>query len=135
ALNFDIHHVSLAVQDRDQSAESRALVASFVQSTYFDVAATVSSDADVARLMDAGTVRAVLVIPEDFSRTLGRGGTADVQVLLNGDNANTATTVLGYANGLLQQEAASLGGVAHARVIQLAPRVWYNPQLRSTLFL
>jgi ABC-2 type transport system permease protein len=135
ALNFDIHHVSLAVQDRDQSVESRALVASFVRSTYFDVAATVASDTDVSTLMDAGTVRAVLVIPEDFSRTLGRGGVADVQVLLNGDNANTATTVLGYTNGLLQQEAASLGGVAQARVIQLEPRVWYNPQLRSTLFL
>lgn len=135
ALNFDIHHISLAVQDRDQSVASRALVASFVRSTYFDVAANVTSDADVSTLMDKGTIRAVLVIPEDFSRTIGRGAVADVQVLLNGDNANTATTVLGYANGLLQQEAASLGGAAQARVLQVAPRVWYNPELRSTLFL
>jgi ABC-2 type transport system permease protein len=135
ALNFDIHHVSLAVQDRDQSVESRALIASFERSTYFDVVDSASSDAAVSKLMDAGAVRAVLVIPEDFSRTLGRGDVADVQVLLNGDNANTATTVLGYTNGLLQQEAATLGGAAHARIIEVAPRVWYNPQLRSTLFL
>ena len=37
ALNFDIRHVSLAVQDRDGTAESRALIAAFVRSTYFDV--------------------------------------------------------------------------------------------------
>ena len=45
ALNFDIRHVSLGVQDRDDSAESRRLVAAFVRSTYFDVVATPCLDA------------------------------------------------------------------------------------------
>ena len=70
ALNFDIRHVSLAVEDRDGSLESRQLVASFVRSTYFDQVATVRSDAEINELIDHGRVRAVLVIPEDFSRRL-----------------------------------------------------------------
>jgi hypothetical protein len=40
ALNFDVRHVSLAVQDRDHSTHSRDLISSFVNSTYFDVVAT-----------------------------------------------------------------------------------------------
>ena len=36
ALNFDVRHVKLAIQDRSLSAASRDLVASFVNSTYFD---------------------------------------------------------------------------------------------------
>jgi len=137
ALNFDIRHVALGVQDRDRTPESRELVASFVRSTYFDLAADVGSDAQLNDLMDRGVVRAVLVIPEDFSRDLRRGRVADVQVLLNGDNANTATTVLGYTNAVLAEAAAAFGGraQAHARVVGVAPRVWYNPELRSTLFL
>src|SRR5580765_3175318 len=70
ALNFDIRHVALAVQDRDGSAESRALVARFVQSTYFDLVATATDGAQADRLMDRGDIRALLVIPEDFSRRL-----------------------------------------------------------------
>ena len=40
ALNFDVRHVRLAVQDRDRSARSRELVAAFTNSTYFDLVAT-----------------------------------------------------------------------------------------------
>jgi ABC-2 type transport system permease protein len=135
ALNFDIRHVSLAVEDRDDSTESRALVASFVRSTYFDVAATVTSEAEIDRLMDRGTVRALLVIPDDFSRKVRHGETADVQVILDGDNANTATTVLGYSTAVLREASGSLGVSARATMVAIEPRVWYNPELRSTLFL
>jgi ABC-2 type transport system permease protein len=135
ALNFDIRHVSLAVEDRDGSADSRALVASFVASTYFDLVATVTSDEEADRLMDAGDIRALLVIPEDFSRALRSGTTADVQVILNGDNANTATTVMGYATAVLRDAGRPGGAAPRAAFVSVQPRVWYNHELRSTLFL
>jgi ABC-2 type transport system permease protein len=134
ALNFDIRHVSLGVEDRDASPESRDLVASFVHSTYFDIATSVQSPADVTSVMERDRARAVLVIPEDFSRKLRAGQIADVQVIVNGDNANTATTVLGYATAVLSAFTPE-GGRAQAAVVAVAPRVWYNPELRSTLFL
>jgi ABC-2 type transport system permease protein len=135
ALNFDIRHVSLAVEDRDGSADSRALVARFVSSTYFDLVETVTDPADADRLMDAGDIRALLVIPEDFSRALRSGTTADVQVILNGDNANTATTVMGYATALLRDAGQAGAPAPQATFVSVQPRVWYNPELRSTLFL
>jgi len=134
ALNFDIRHVSLGVQDRDGSPESRDLIASFVQSTYFDLAATIRSDADLDAAMDRDRARAVLVIPEDFSRKVRSGVMAAVQVILNGDNANTASTVLGYATAVLRA-AAPVHAQAQIAVVGVAPRVWYNPELRSALFL
>jgi ABC-2 type transport system permease protein len=137
ALNFDIRHVKLAVQDRDGSPESRLLVAKFVQSTYFDLVATVESDQDADRLMDRGEIRALLVIPEGFSQRIREGRTADAQVILDGDNANTATTVLGYATAVLRDASTTLspGALTSLRSIVMEPRVWYNPELRSTLFL
>src|SRR4029077_7444404 len=41
ALNFDIRHVGLAVDDRDRTIESRALIAAFVNSGYFDLVAPI----------------------------------------------------------------------------------------------
>ena len=135
ALNFDIRHVTLAVQDRDGSVESRELIARFTSSTYFDIAAVVRSDAELDAVMDRGEARAAVVIPEGFARRLHRGDTAEVQVILDGDNANTATTVLGYATAVLREASAALGGPVQPAIVGVESRVWYNPELRSTLFL
>jgi ABC-2 type transport system permease protein len=136
ALNFDIRHIALAVEDRDNSPESRAVVAAFVNSGYFDLIATVHSQAEAERLLDLNQARAVLVIPELFGRDVATGRRAQVQVIVNGDNANTATTVIGYANNILRTAGAELApGSMVAPLVATEPRIWYNPELRSTLFL
>lgn len=135
ALNFDIRHVGLAVEDRDRSEESRELIAAFVRSTYFDHVATITESGAMTDLIDRGRARAVLVIPGDFSRQLRQGEVAQVQVVLDGENANSATTVLGYTNAVLADASSRLGGRSSARIVGVSPRIWYNPELRSTLFL
>jgi ABC-2 type transport system permease protein len=139
ALNFDIRHVPLAVQDEDRSLESRRLVSAFVNSGYFDFVAIVRSDAELNALMDRGRVRAAIHIPRGYSRDLQRGEPSEIEIVINGDNANTAATVLGYAQTILRTESErhvlrrlpDVSGPA----VDLEPRVWYNPELRSTLFL
>jgi len=152
ALNFDIRHVHLAVEDRDHSAESRSLISAFVNSGYFDLVATVGaggapparttvidrllSDAPTTiGLMDRNDVRVVLVIPPGLGRAVQTSRPTSVQVLLNGDNANTATTVMGYALTIVRSESARYLPAAAVPLISVEPRVWYNPELRSTLFL
>jgi drug efflux transport system permease protein len=137
ALNFDIRHIKLAVEDRDSTPESRSVVSAFINSSYFDFVAAVHSPAEAERLLDLGNARAVLVIPEQFGRDLSSGRTPQVQVIIDGDNANTATTVLGYASNILRTVGAELAPTAFRPEPPLAvePRIWYNPELRSTLFL
>jgi ABC-2 type transport system permease protein len=136
ALNFDIRNVALAVEDRDGTPESRALVSAFVNSGYFDFAAAIYSPAEAGRLLDLNRARAVLVIPEGFSRELAAGRTATVQVLIGGDNANTATTVMGYALSIVRDASVGLRGRVEVQPpVRVEPRIWYNPELRSTLFL
>jgi ABC-2 type transport system permease protein len=137
ALNWDIRHITLAVQDRDSTPESRALVSAFVNSGYFDRIADAHSPGEIDRLLDLNEARAVLVIPEGFSRDITRGSQPTVQVLINGENANTATTAMGYAANIVRSAGASLApdSVAGAPLVSVEPRIWYNPELRSTLFL
>jgi ABC-2 type transport system permease protein len=142
ALNFDVRHVQLAVQDRDRSARSRELVASFVHSTYFDLVAAPRPGQDLERLTETGAARAILVIPEQFGRDLTAGRRATVQLLLDGADSTTAATILGYARALLSETNADLVVDALARAgrratppLDLAPRILYNPELESTQFL
>lgn len=142
ALNFDIRDVRVAVQDRDRSTSSRALVSAFVNSGYFQLVGYVDSDAGVHRLFDTGSARALLVIPADFERDVRIRRPTTVQVVIDGDNANTASTVMGYAQAIIGECATTvmLNGLARTSAqavpaLTLEPRIWYNPQLRSTLFL
>jgi ABC-2 type transport system permease protein len=145
ALNFDIRNVRLAVQDQDRSTKSRELVSSFVNSGYFSLVGYVDSPSELDRLVDEGKVRAILAIPAGFERDLSLRQPVTVQVIIDGDNANTASTVTGYARILIgayssAQMQVRLRADASARQVPLPsitiePRIWYNPQLRSTLFL
>lgn len=140
AINFDVRHVRLAVQDLDKTARSRNLVASFVNSTYFDQVADLPAGADLEHFTERRLAVAILVIPEDFARDLAAARTASLQLLLDGADANTATTVIGYAEALVASANADLRQEALPGRVQLAgidyqPRVWYNPELESTQFL
>jgi ABC-2 type transport system permease protein len=140
ALSFDIRNIPLAVQDNDRSSASREVISAFVNSGYFNLVAEVLDDAEIARLLDKGTARAVLVIPPRFARDATTGRPTSLQLIINGDNANTATTVVGYGRGLVSaisaryEMEARLGSTA-GPLLTVEPRVWYNPELRSTLFL
>ena len=140
ALNFDIRHVRLAVQDNDRSAVSRELISAFVNSGYFDLVGEVYSPREIDTLLDTDDARGVLVIPSNFGSDVTSGRRASVQFLVNGDNANTATTVVGYAMGLINAQSqryelqARIGSMT-GPMLNVEPRVWYNPELRSTLFL
>ena len=135
ALNFDIRHVRLAVQDNDGSTASRELVSAFVNSGYFDLVAEAPDARAIDRLVNRGTVRAVLVIPSRFGTSVETGQPTSVQVLVDGDNANTASTVVGYALSLITSQSMRYETLRAGPAVTLEPRVWYNPELRSTLFL
>lgn len=139
ALSFDIKHVALGVEDRDNSVESRTLVSAFLNSGYFDLAAIIRSPQDLRRMMDANTVRAALIIPENTGRSVRRGQAAPVQVIINGDNANTAAAVLGYVTTIIRSVSTSLiveqRGLNLSPPVSIEPRIWFNPELKSALFL
>ena len=142
ALNFDVRHVRLAVQDLDYSAASRELVSAFTHSTYFDLVATPGAGQALDALLERRVARAVLVIPVGYGHDLATGRVAPVQLLLDGADSTTATTVLGYARALVSEQnvaiqAATLlrAGVRARPVLDLEPRVLFNPELESTQFL
>ena len=142
ALNFDVRHVPLAVQDLDHTRASRDVIAAFVNSTYFDVSATPNAAEDLTRLLERRVAKAVLVVPEGFAADLEAARTAQVQLLLDGADALTATTVLGYAGAIVSESNVRVLSRALTRAgqrldagIAYEPRVYYNPELKSVRFL
>ncbi len=143
ALNFDVKHSALAVCDQDNSRTSRAFARTFFTSEYFDDTNRLTDIGSADRLLDEGLISAVVVIPSDFSHDIAEGKDASVQIVVDGTNSNAATTVVGYVSAIIQQYSLSVmtkaferrGGAKIERPVDMRPRIWYNPELRSARFL
>ncbi len=142
ALNYDVNHIKLGVYDQEKSERSREFVNSFLTSGYFDYAESLTSSAQATTMIDDAKIRAALVIPPDFSNKILSNEPVDVQILVDGMDANAATTIIGYAQvvtleysqKIVLNELAKMGRGNYIP-IQYDARIWYNPELKSAKFL
>jgi ABC-2 type transport system permease protein len=142
AMNFDVRHIPLVVYDQSRTPESRALLEKFRRTEYFDILGEVAGYPGIEELFLRNTARAAIVIPRHFARDLAAGRTVRVQLLLDGADANSAGQAVVYAAGITLDHSSDLRMEALRRVrgnsyepIDFRPRVWYNPDLRSSRFL
>lgn len=135
AITMDIKTLNLAVYDQDKSAASRNYQEGFPASGYFAVVAAVDSYAGARALLERGAAQLALVIPRHFARDLEQGRTAQVQLLADGSDANTATIALGYAEGITNRFSAVKLGTPVEIAVDNRLRVWYNPELKSRWFI
>ena len=145
AINLDISHIRLAVFDRDQSRLSRALADTFIQSGYFDLTRRLHSIKQINPSVDMREVKVVLHVPPDFSKDIYRGRTTPVQIIIDAADNNTANIIMGYSSAImatfsremLQELLLSQAGGFPAQLpqVDLRPAVWYNPELKSSIFL
>ncbi|MEW6174038.1 MAG: ABC transporter permease [Bacillota bacterium] len=143
AVNTDVDHIPLAVWDQDQSQASRELTENLVQTRYFDLAYRVDSGHEIKALLDGGQVKAGLIIPHGYARSLRRGETATAQMLVDGSDPLVARTAISmaeltsrYKSQEIKMAVLTVQGVPlpAASGIELRTRAWYNPGLESTKF-
>lgn len=135
-IRYDVDSVPLTVLDRSDTPESRALVQELTSSGYFRLVRNAANDRQIERDLTTERARAAAVIPSDFAQRLRAGEPTAVQVLIDGSDANTATIAQGYALAIVQGfETRRHGRIAAVAPIQVATRVWYNPELKSVNFI
>jgi ABC-2 type transport system permease protein len=74
-----------------------------------------------------------VVLPASFGERLAAGEPAEIQVLTDGTQPNTANFVAGYAEGVLGNWLGSRGG--SVAPLRLEERIWFNPEIESRRFL
>ena len=143
ALNLDVDRIPTLVYDGDHSADSRALIERFRGSRFFEIEGFPSSYADIERGIDKSKVLLGIVIPRDYSQRLNAGDKANIQILLDGSDSNTASIALSYVEGLVQNYALQVrsngqdrsAGVPLVSPVDSRVRIWYNSTLESTNYI
>lgn len=143
AVTLDVENIRTAVYDLDNSVASRELVARFERSGYFDVVRHVTSGEELKRLIDRGYIAAALQINSGFADDLRLGRTAEVQLIIDGTDSNTAGVVLDYSGKIAMQLSQDVLITRFTRVrgafetpgrIELETRAWFNENLQSRNF-
>ncbi len=150
AANTDIRNISLAVYDLDRTPASREMVDRFSSSGYFRISRIATDLRQIRRWIDAGKVSAALQINPGFSREVGQSQGSTIQVIVDGTDSNTASVIMGYAQGIVAQYSrellqARLNKIPNLPValkrpllqrggIELRSRAFFNPNLESRNF-
>jgi ABC-2 type transport system permease protein len=110
ALNPKVRDLRLGVVDESLTTESRGFVESITKNVDFKVVREYRRSKDAADALKSLKLDAFMVIPADFARTLGKGQTANVQVVIDAVDANTAQIAQGYLGSALEEYNFSGGG-------------------------
>jgi pyoluteorin transport system permease protein len=130
---YDLNDVPYAVLDQDRSAASQRLLAELDGSKIFHRVANLSRLAEIKSTIDERRALLVFQIDHDFERRLRSGRSADVQVIADGRNSNTAGTAIGYIGAIIESFNARWREEQGQRgaPIRLTTRAWYNPNLET----
>ncbi len=142
-INTVVDHLPTIVFDEAADPESRALIAAFENSSYFDVLAYARSQAELTDAIDTGRAKVALHIPPSFGDQVMRGQAGVIQMIVDGSDPNVASTASFAASAVAQARTATIVTAAAARRgvgslsggIDLRPVVLYNPSMKSVNFM
>ncbi len=143
AVNTDVRHVPMAVYDLDRTPASRDLLTRFEGSGCFDVVRRIAAESEIQEVLDSGEAKAVLRFNRGFAENLQGGRSAQVQLLLDGSDSNTASVILSDASHIAadfnrtimeQRFSWTTGLRLGVEPVTLISRAWFNPNLDSRNF-
>ncbi|MFC1745224.1 ABC transporter permease [Candidatus Riflebacteria bacterium] len=143
AATLDLKVVMTAVYDQDNSSSSRELTKRLEKSGYFVISHYLKNEKEGQHFIDAGRVDVWLTFPPDFENKILQGNSAQLGIILDGNNSNTAAIILNYIQKIILQYSQELfekrwqeknAGRAMPGRIDLRSRMWFNENLESLNF-
>jgi ABC-2 type transport system permease protein len=142
AINTDVRHIPTVVYDQDRSAASRDLARSMEATGYYDLVGHVTSYSEIERAMRQGKARVALVVPVKYGASLVRGTPTALQLVVDGSDPQTVASATNTAASLAIARSSELmvgrlaaSGLGAFQPITLEPATWYNPDLRTAVYV
>ena len=134
ALTNEIKNADVAVLDFDKGPRAREVQNRLFSSGYFGLRADLHTYPEVAAAFRQGRVKLAVVFPVGFSHDLDHLGHAQVQLVADASDQNTAISLTNYATSIIktyeQQTVPGPPGPAGPRVEAVA-RLYFNPGLKA----
>lgn len=143
AIDTDVRHIPTVVFDQDGSAASRDFANRMRATGFYDLVGNIDSLDEAAAALRQGRAKVALVVPPRWSADLTAGRTAPLQLVVDGSDPQTVASALNTAAGLAQARASDItlqrlertGARIMPAPMSLEPVTWYNPDLRTAIYI
>lgn len=132
ALTNEVKNAKIAVFDQSKDYATQSLISEINSSRYFDVEENLHSYKAIEETFRKGLVKLVIVFPQNFSSDLEHFNTAQVQLVTDASDPNTANALSNYAAAIIldyQKRITDLRKLPYT--VKTEMRMLYNPQLRG----
>lgn len=134
ALTNEIKHAKIVICDYAKDDASRSIIGKFQASDQFEVQKVLLSHQQIEEALKAGTVKLAIVFPAHFFQQLMHQNKAQIQLITDASDPNTATTLSGYASAIIMDYQHELMQLRHLPYqIDTDIRMVYNPELSSAV--
>jgi ABC-2 type transport system permease protein len=133
AVSTDIKNAGIAILDLSHDEVTQKLSDKIVSSGFFRETGKLLYYNDIDKLFKKGKTKAVIVFEEGFGKKLISEGKANLSIIADGSEPNTATLVTNYTMAIVNNFTAEMdrNGAGHSIVIQPEVKMFYNPELKS----
>lgn len=134
ALSSEVKNIGITVLDNAHDVNSEQIINRIKTSSYFHVKDPVSHYGEIEEKFKEGTIKCALIFPANFAEDLGRQGRAQVQIIADGSDPNTATVLVNYLTAIIAGYQQQLNPTAHP-AYQIIPEVrqLYNVEQNGSL--
>lgn len=132
AINTEVKHSKIVVYDPSNDLASKTILDKLLVNDYFILKKVVPSTKDIEELFRKGEVNMAIVFSEKFYENLVHIGEAQVQLIADGSDPNTAVTLTTYATAIInsaQQEILEEGRLPGR--ISTEVKLLYNPTMKA----
>ena len=147
AITTDIKDVPTIIMDLDRTAESRSFISKIENGGNFQIDYYINDEKEIVSMLDSGKAELAVKIYPGFEKSLKKGNTAAIQVIIDGSNSNTAAMILNHMSQISANYSMSilieridhfekLSGKKISRSLDFFSneiRIWYNPSLKSRI--
>lgn len=122
ALNNDVKNIGITILDNAHDVNSEQIINKISSSSYFVMQSNAQSIAEVETQFKEGNIKCALIFPPKFGENLRHDGKASVQIIADGSDPNTATTVTNYLTSIITNYQQELNPTQQAKY-QIVPEV------------
>jgi len=133
AITTEIKNAHFAVYDPSHDLATQKITDKIQSSEYFTLQAYLSKPEEIEKIFQRGEASIVLVYGENFYENIVQTGEAQILLIADGTDPNTASTLVNYITRLVaayQQEQAGANGLPPYQ-IHTEVKLLYNPTLKG----
>lgn len=136
AATLEVTNATIAVYSEDSGPHSIELTQRFAKAKAFSHVLLLRNQQEIKTTIDNQKALLLIRFPANFSRDIASGNTAQLQVILDGRNSNSAQIAANYVQQIVQDyQNGLIAGRAKPNNSELVIRNWYNPNLDYKWFV